>query len=442
MNPRELSFRTLNEVLIKHKNLTTVLSSIQPESKLSRRDWRLFYTLTKGTIKQKIYLDFIIKSLMHHKEFEHIPPEMKNLLRLGLFQIIFLDHVPNYAAVNEVMEICNQLYNKKLSAFLNAMLREFIRKGDNIQVPRDNPIQRISIQYSFPDYMIETWLKDYGEENTIKMCEYFNSVPSFHIRFDPNKISFKDMAEHLKQKGVDFEIGKFNPLVLHISDDFDFMNDPLFLSGCYYIQDESSTLPVILLDVCEEDTVLDMCAAPGGKSTFIASIIHNKGKIVANDVDPKRAERLRSNIKRMGYTNIEVLTKDASQLESKYKFDKILLDVPCTGWGSMQKKPEIRLQSREKLKSLLPLQEKLLNKAADLVKDGGVVVYSTCTLTQEENEKQIEKFLANHPKFYVEKPINFVDKNLVNGNYVVSYPFKHNIDGGFAVRLRKTKRCN
>jgi 16S rRNA (cytosine967-C5)-methyltransferase len=442
MNPRELSFKALNEVLIKHKNFTNVLSSLRARYELSPKDWRLFYTLTKGTIKQKIYIDFIIKSLMHHKEFAHIPPEMKNLLRLGLFQIIFLDNVPDYAAVNEVMKICNQLYNKKLCALLNAILREFIRAGDTIQVSRDNPAHRISIQYSFPRYMIETWLVNYGEENTIKMCEYFNAPPTLHIRFDPNKISFKDITEHLEQKGIRFEPGKFNPLVLHIFGKFDFINDPLFLSGGYYIQDESSTLPVLLLDVCEEDLVLDMCAAPGGKATFIASLMHNKGKIVANDIDSKRAERLLSNIKQMGYTNIEVLTQDASQLETTHKFDKILLDAPCTGWGSMQKKPEIRLQSQRKLKNLLPLQEKLLNKAADLLKDGGILVYSTCTLTHEENEDQIGKFLTSHPEFYVENPIDFIDRNLIIGNYLNTYPFKHDIDGSFAARLRKAEICD
>jgi 16S rRNA (cytosine967-C5)-methyltransferase len=170
--------------------------------------------------------------------------------------------------------------------------------------------------------------------------------------------------------------------------------------------------------------------------------MHNKGKIVANDIDSKRAERLLSNIKQMGYTNIEVLTQDASQLETTHKFDKILLDAPCTGWGSMQKKPEIRLQSQRKLKNLLPLQEKLLNKAADLLKDGGILVYSTCTLTHEENEDQIGKFLTSHPEFYVENPIDFIDRNLIIGNYLNTYPFKHDIDGSFAARLRKAEICD
>lgn len=442
MNPRELSFKALNEVLIKRKNFETVVSSLQGKYELSPRDWRLFYALTKGTIKQKIYIDFIIKSLMHHKQFSHIPPEVKNLLRLGLFQIVFLDHIPNYAAVNEVMKICNQLYSKRLCRLVNAILRRYVRQPDALNLPDDTLSHHIAVKYSFPQYMIETWLHKYGEEDAVKMCEYFNAPPTLHIRFDLNKISFEDMAEHLKEEGISFERGKFNPLVLHISGELDFINDPLFLSGCYYIQDESSTLPVLLLDVCDEDMVFDMCAAPGGKATFIASLMHNKGRIIANDPVKRRADQLRHNIERMGYTNIEILMQDASQMQVGCKFDKILLDVPCTGWGSIQKKPEIRLQSRTRLRNLIPLQEKMLNKAADLLRDGGVLVYSTCTLTHEENEDQIEKFLTNHPDFYLENPKDFVDKNLIIGKYVATYPFKHNIDGSFAARLRKAKRSN
>lgn len=437
MNAREITFSALNSVLVRKQNSEEILSQLTQKYCLSENEKKLFYALTKGILKRKIFLDFVIKTLAKHRNFSKIDAEIKNLLRLGLYQIIYMNSIPDYASVNSVVEICNQNFNKRLSGFVNAILRTFIRKRENLKLPDDSTASYLAIKFSFPKYMIENWLNEYGKESTIKMCEYFNKPASLHLRFDPNKISYEDFAIYLKEKNIEFSKSKFFPYILKLKSNLNFLDDRLFQKGFYYIQDESTVLPVILLNPQDDDKILDLCAAPGGKTLLISSMMHNKGKIIANDINKKRMNLLKENAKRMNCKNIEFSEKDATTFSSNEKFDKILLDVPCTGLGTMQKKPEIRLQSKSRLKSLIPLQKKILNNASKLIKNDGVIVYSTCTINKEENEKQIENFLEFHDDFYVDNSDKFVEKSLVINGYIKTYPFMYNMDGTFAVRLRK-----
>ena len=437
MNVREITLFALNSVLIKKRGSEEVLAKFSQKYNLLENEKRLFYALTKGVLKRKIFLDFLIKSLVQKRSFSAIDSQIKNFLRLGLYQIIYMNSIPNYASVNEMVAICNQHYNSKLCKFLNAMLRSYIRERNSIKLPDDCQAHYLSIKHSFPQYMIESWLSEYGTENTIKMCEYFNRPANLHLRFDPDKISFENFAEHLMKENLEFSRSKFFPYIVELMSNFRFLDDPLFQKGYYYIQDESTTLPVMLLAPKEKDKVLDLCAAPGGKTLLISAIMHNKGKIIANDIDKRRMRLLRENVQRIKCSNIEFSERDATTFSVDSKFDKILLDVPCSGWGAMQKKPEIRFQNRNRLKSLIPLQKRILDNASKLVRNDGIIVYSTCTLNPDENEKQIEKFLELHNEFYLEKPDNFVEKSLLTNSYVKSYPFKHNIDGTFSALLRK-----
>ena len=180
-----------------------------------------------------------------------------------------------------------------------------------------------------------------------------------------------------------------------------------------------------------------MCAAPGGKALYLASLMKDTVKITAVDNDAGRIMQFKENTKRMKHSSIDIVMKDVLYLKSASKFDKIIIDVPCTGWGVMQRKPDIRLQSENRLKSLIPLQQKFLEKADSLLKKNGVIVYSTCTINPDENEKQIEKFMKNHSNYILEKPDQFVEKAFVSGKYIKTYPFKHSMDGSFAAALRK-----
>ncbi len=432
MNTRLAAFYSLNEILLERNNSEKIMAHYSAKIE-SKQDHNLYFTLVKGTIKQKIHLEFLLKNYI---DFEKTDPKVLNLLLLGLFQLTFLDSIPAYACVNETINISNKEFKKGVSSFINAVLRSYIRKDKKIQLPRDI-VQKISVTYSFPAYLIKKWVSLFGKDDTIALCKYFNSTPQLTLRIETDKISYDKFAEYLNRKGVLFrKINYFDNMVV-IESSFNFLEDEYFKKGFFYIQNESALLPVLLLDPQKGDKILDMCAAPGGKALYLASLTKDTAKITAVDNDAGRVMQFKENTKRMKHSSIDIVMKDVLYLKSPSKFDKIIIDAPCTGWGVMQRKPDIRLQSENRLKSLIPLQQKFLEKADSLLKKNGIIVYSTCTINPDENEKQIEKFMNNHPNYILEKPDQFVENDFVSGKYIKTYPFKHNMDGSFASALRK-----
>jgi len=432
MNPRLAAFYSLNNILLERDNSEKIMARYSAKIE-SKQDHNLYFTLVKGTIKQKIHLEFLLKNYI---DFAKTDPKVLNLLLLGLFQLTFLDSIPAYACVNETINISNKEFKKGVSSFINAVLRSYIRKDKKIQLPKDI-VQEISVTYSFPVYLIKKWVSIFGKDDTIALCKYFNSIPKLTLRIETNKISYDTFSKYLSEKGVQFSRSNyFNDMVI-IESSFNFLEDEYFKKGYFYIQNESALLPGLLLHPEKGEKILDMCAAPGGKALYLASLTKDSAKITAVDNDPGRIMQFKENTKRMKHSSIDIVMKDVLYLKSEKKFDKIIIDAPCTGWGVMQRKPDIRLQSENRLKSLIPLQQKLLEKADSLLKKNGVLVYSTCTINPDENEKQIEKFMKNHSNYTLIKPDQFVEKEFVSGKYIRTYPFKHNMDGSFASALRK-----
>ncbi|HEX37407.1 MAG TPA: 16S rRNA (cytosine(967)-C(5))-methyltransferase RsmB [Candidatus Cloacimonetes bacterium] len=432
MNAREAAYKALNRILNNAESSDIVLAELSPQ--VYEQDQSLFYTLVKGTIKQKLHLDFL---LSHFISYEKTKEDMMILLLLGIYQTRFLDSVPDYAAVNETIKLGHKYFSKKTCAFANAVLRSYLRKKNNIEYPHDK-VKNISVHYSFPQYLITQWIGDFGEDNTIKMCEFFNKPSRLTIRLETNKVTPDTYAKHLNISGIGFMRSSTHDNIFKITSDYNFTNDEFFIKGYIYIQDESTLLPVELLDPHVNETILDMCAAPGGKSLYLASLTNDKAQITAVDNDQERMNFFKNNLKRMPHRSINLVKKDVLYFSETHTFDKILLDAPCTGWGVLQKKPELRIQSQKRLETLIPLQQKLLDKANTLLKKDGYLVYSTCTINSQENEKQIDRFLTKYTNYIIEKPDKFVEKNFVTGNYIKTYPFKHKMDGSFAVRLRKT----
>ena len=432
MNTRLAAFYSLNEILLERNNSEKIMARCSAKIE-SKQDHNLYFTLVKGTIKQKIHLEFLLKNYI---DFEKTDPKVLNLLLLGLFQLTFLDSIPAYACVNETINISNKEFKKGVSSFINAVLRSYIRKDKKIRLPRDI-VQEISVTYSFPVYLIKKWVSIFGKDDTIALCKYFNSTPQLTLRIETDKISYDKFAEYLSRKSVRFSKSNYFDNMVVIESSFNFLEDEYFKKGYFYIQNESALLPVLLLDPKKGEKILDMCAAPGGKALYLASLMKDTVKITAVDNDAGRIMQFKENTKRMKHSSIDIVMKDVLYLKSASKFDKIIIDVPCTGWGVMQRKPDIRLQSENRLKSLIPLQQKFLEKADSLLKKNGVIVYSTCTINPDENEKQIEKFMKNHSNYILEKPDQFVEKTFVSGKYIKTYPFKHNMDGSFASALRK-----
>ena len=432
MNPRLAAFYSLNDILLERNNSEKVLARFSSKF-ASKQDHNLYYTLVKGSIKQKIHLEFLLKNYI---DFEKTDPKVLNLLLLGLFQLTFLDSIPAYACVNETINISNKEFKKGVSSFINAVLRSYIRKDKKIRIPKDI-VQEISVTYSFPAYLIKNWVSIFGKDDTIALCTYFNSTPKLTLRIETDKISYSKFSAYLRGRSVQFSKSKYFDNMVVIESSFNFLKDEYFKKGYYYIQNESALIPVLLLHPEKGEKILDMCAAPGGKALYLASLTKDTAKITAVDNDPGRIMQFKENTKRMKHSSIDIVMKDVLYLKSQKKFDKIIIDAPCTGWGVMQRKPDIRLQSENRLKSLIPLQQKFLEKADSLLKKNGVIVYSTCTINPDENEKQIEKFMKNHSNYTLIKPDQFVEKEFVSGKYIRTYPFKHNMDGSFASSLRK-----
>lgn len=434
MNARELTFKALNKILISGENSDTVLNNTTVKINISKQEKNLLYALTKGIIKRKLYLDYIINWLNQNFDFKISRNKFKNLIRLGLYQLIFMNSIPDYAAVNETVNVCRKLYISKLANKLNAILRLYLRKKNLFRLPQEK-INRMSVEYSFPEYLIENWLDRLGAEATEDLCSYFNRNPNLNLHFYGSEVEFQEFLNSLKQNEIGFSVSDYFQNSVKIHDNFDFRSDYYFDKGKYYIQDESAFLPVELLDVNNKERILDLCAAPGGKTFDIAS--KTKTAIYANDIDMYRLNLLKENAKRLNFDNIKFLNVDGTNYSTDEKFDKILLDAPCSGYGVIQKKPEIRLKSEENYKNLLPRQQKLLKNCAHLLKPEGVIVYSTCTMNIAENQDQINKFLQQHENFFLEDSGDYVDEFFVNDKFIETLPHIHKMDGSFAARLRK-----
>lgn len=434
MNSRELTYKALNKILINNQNCKSILMDYTNKYNLNSHEKQLFYALTKGTITRKIYLDYLIELLNTNYNFNISRNKFKNIIRLGLFQLIYMNSIPDYAAVNETVNLCKKHYIKELKSKVNALLRVYLRNKNNFKLPQD-PIQKIAYEYSFPLHLIEDWMDDFGKKDTIKLCKYFNKTPELSVHFYGSDDEFEKFQQHLQNSDIKFSLSKFFPKVIKINDTYNFRSDKFFKEGKYYIQDESTLLPVELLDIAEGEKILDLCAAPGGKTFNIAS--KTKDLIFANDIDENRLKLLKDNTQRLDVENLKILNKTITDFSPKNKFDKILIDAPCSGYGVIQKKPEIRLKNKDNFKNLIQIQKKLLQNSANILKENGVIVYSTCTMNRIENEVQVEEFLNNNADFILENPTNYVNSDFVKDDYVKTFPHIHNMDGSFAARLRK-----
>jgi len=330
-------------------------------------------------------------------------------------------------------------FGEKIGNFVNAVLRSYLRSKEKVRYPQETA-DRLALQYSFPQELIEIWLRYWGEKKTEKMCSYFNSNPKLHVRVNTLATKREKLLEYFERRNISCIPNRLSNNFL-ISDDVpEILKNIAFSEGYYTIQDTSAGLIVELLNPQENEAVLDLFAAPGGKATYIAELMNNTGEVVAVDKYPNKVKKIKKTIERLQLKNVKLITEDAFNYGPVAPaFDKVLLDVPCSGWGVLQKKPELRWQETQDIPQLLKLQEKALRVGATFVKEGGYLVYSTCTLNKEENEKQIEKFLEKNPNFQKISEHKNIPPELLKDGYLQTLPFEHNVDGAFAAKLQKIK---
>ncbi|MCI7802051.1 MAG: 16S rRNA (cytosine(967)-C(5))-methyltransferase RsmB [Floccifex porci] len=369
-------YRALYEVIVHqvYSNLYLKNNLYQVDCKDQALATNIFY----GTIQNYSFCQYVWKQYAHYK----VSDKIDVLLSMSVYQLIFLDKVPSYAIVNEAIEIAKK-EEPRSKGFVNAILRKINK--NKINYP-ENEFNRLSIQYSLPVWLLKMWDKQYGSMQMRNMLPYCNQIMPLYIRYNPN-YTFETTYEHICGTLYKTNLNQI-------------ANNQLYKDGKISVQDEGSYQICLFLDIKENMNVLDCCAAPGTKSMAIAEMLHHSGHVDCIELHEHRKELIEKDIQRLSLNNVSCFCQDARDLSSFLEYDRVLCDVPCSGYGVLSRKPDIKLKMKpEDMDTLIPLQYEILESASKHVKKGGILVYSTCTINKKENEKQIEKFIENHSNY-------------------------------------------
>ncbi|HOE91649.1 MAG TPA: 16S rRNA (cytosine(967)-C(5))-methyltransferase RsmB, partial [Candidatus Cloacimonadota bacterium] len=351
-------------------------------------------------------------------------------------QLLYCDSIPEHAAVYESVELAKKVFNESIANFVNAVLREY-QRNPKINYP-ENPAERIAYEHSYPVEIIAKWLQRMPEDQVEYLAMYYNEPPKLNIRVNQLATTKAKLISYFAKKEVIVTEHKACVNMLTSEQATEVLNDVAFDEGYFTIQDVSSAMVIDLLDPQENESILDMFAGRGGKAGYIAELMKNTGEVVAVDKIPNKAKEMKQTVERLGVSNFKIIVEDAFKFGPVAPaFNRVLIDVPCSGWGVFQKKAELRWQEKQNIAELIKLQEKALQTAAQFVKPGGFLVYSTCTINDDENEAQIEKFLAQNKNFTLIDASKCIPKEYVNNKYLKTIPHVHHIDGAFAAKMQK-----
>ncbi len=402
-------------------------------------DRRFFLQLVNGTIKMRRRLDHEIKFYLAKPSAE-LPVKLKNILRLGFYQLHFTDRIPDAAAVSESVNLAHFMTDRGKANLVNAVMRSAIREPEKVIFAKKekDPVKYLGDFYSYPDHFVEYCMNEFGFLATKNLLVYYNEAPRVTYRVNFLKAKPDEVAHQLTEANVDFTYGKYLPEFLRIESGGLPLESELISTGKVYVQDESSGLPVRLMNPRPGNSVLDMTAAPGGKTTYAAIRMRNKGRVTAIDKTQERLEILVGNAERLGVKIVSPVISDMYDFKGG-PFDRVLLDPPCSGWGAAGKHSDLRwAKTSEDTTKLAKIQQSMIGRASKLVKPGGILLYSTCTIIKEENDNVVEQFLAKHKEFEVEHAKEFFSEEIVTDKgYVKTYPAAGKLDGSFCVRLKR-----
>lgn len=380
----------MQDVLTKHQYLEK-----QERSFLNR--------LVMGTIERIGELDYVINQFSTVK-VNKMKPVIRLILRMGVYQLLYMDSVPDSAVCNESVNLAKKRSFQNLKGFVNGVLRNIAREKANISYPEKSKDLKtyLEVKYSVPQWILELWLKDYDGDTVEGILQAFLMEGPTCIRVNTRRISPEELTARLKQQGITVETHPEERNALYISN-YDYLNRiPEFVEGLFYIQDISSMQIGKVAAPKEGDVCMDVCAAPGGKSLHLAELMHGSGHVYARDLTPKKVALIEENIQRMGATNVTAQMQDATVLDETMveKADVVLADLPCSGLGIIGKKPDIKFHlSLEQVKEIVGLQQEILEVICQYVKAGGTLVYSTCTINRMENQDNVKWFLEKHQEF-------------------------------------------
>lgn len=439
-NCRKIAFDITNDIFIKNAYSNIALNNNLKNSTLEQKDRALVTEIVYGTIKYKYTIDIVLEKFLRGG-IKKTDKEIVNLLRNGVYQMMYLDKVPSFAVVNESVEIAKKYINSKAGSVVNGVLRNILRTDLN-EINSDNSKDgELAFKYSFPKWLVKIICGQYGNVKGEEILNGLNERPSVTVRVNALKISYDDALEKLRENGYDVQKGIIAKDAIIIEKGSSIENNLMFNEGYITVQDESAMLTAPLMDLKEGNLAIDMCSAPGGKSTHMAEIMKNKGEIISCDVYDNKLKIINENAKRLGAEIIKTEIRNGEVLYDELinYADAVLADVPCSGLGIIRKKPEIKWNKTKKdLQDLIKIQRNILQNASKYVKKGGNLVYSTCTINKGENEENIRWFLEKNSEFEIE-PIELgsVDNIIKHKEgFVTILPNKY-MDGFFICKLRR-----
>ena len=446
INSRMICLECLIDILENNSHSHTVLNdTLNIYQYLEKKDRAFITRLCVGTVERVIELDYIINQFSKVVTTK-MKPVIRNILRMSVYQIKYMDNVPARAAINEAVNLATKKGFFSLKGFVNGILRNIDRNIDKIAYPTEGTIEYYEVYYSMPSWIINKWFDEYGKEKTIQILEGFlqdNSTTA--IRCNTNIIEVDDLADQLSKEVDKVEKSTYckEGLILSGYDYIGKINS--FNKGLFYVQDVSSMISVDAMGIEPNKYIVDVCAAPGGKAITAALQLKKTGKVDARDVSDKKVEYIKDNIDRFGLNNVEVKVWDALELDKSIieKADIVIADLPCSGIGVIGQKVDIKYNvTKDKLKELEQLQRKILSVVNKYVKQGGILLYSTCTINKDENLSNVEWFTSNYD-FELDSLEPFISSNIkdetIKDGYLQLLPGVHNTDGFFIARMKKIK---
>ncbi len=442
---RELAFKILYDIFSNQ-----AFSNISIKKHLNKgiepKEENLIREIVYGVLENDLYINYII-SKASKTPLKKIHPKILIILKMGIYQLLFMDRIPSRAAVNESVELAKIHGHKGTVGFVNGILRNIDRNNNKfLEIREKDKSNYISIKFSHPKWLVDRWINEFGDEFTEKLCRANNSYSKLNIRVNSLKTSKNELKNKLEKYGFNISDGKYSDDILIIDNPVRLTETEEYKLGYFIIQDESSALVGQIMDPKEGSTVLDLCSAPGGKSTHIGQLMKNKGRVLSMDFYEHKIKLIEENARRLGVDIVETFVGDATKFnESLVNIaDYVLVDAPCSGFGLIRRKPEIKWNRKEEdIEELVKIQRSILNNAKEYLKVGGILVYSTCTIEKEENIKMVNQFIEENNNFRL---VNF--ENLVDGlekeeslkqGFIQLYPHIHNTDGFFIAKMMKER---
>ncbi|HYT56348.1 MAG TPA: 16S rRNA (cytosine(967)-C(5))-methyltransferase RsmB [Verrucomicrobiae bacterium] len=444
-NVRQLASDILAKVDTRKAYADILLDQALKATTLNERDRALLTELTYGTLRWRGNIDGQLSRYLR-QPLAKTDPLIRNLLRVSVYQLRFLNKIPDYAAVDEAVELARNHSGGKSAGFVNAVLRNFLRGKDRVigLAPKAESVAGLAVTYSHPEWLVKRWIDEFGAEAAKTLMRANNERATLVLRVNYLKCTREKLLDRFLEAGIKAEATQWSPQGISVLSGPAVDKLPGFAEGYFQIQGEASQLVTYLVSPLSGERILDACAAPGGKSTHVGEFMKDEGELVAIDISARGIAKIRENAARLGLKSLRVLSADASaELADKFRkpYDRVLVDAPCSGLGTLRGHPEIKWHRDENdIRRLSRLQSKILSRVAGYLKPGGVLVYATCTLSREENEEIVESFLAHHKEFELEDAARYLPgqaTHMVREKYFVALPHRDNTDGFFAARMRK-----